>query len=71
MTPQQSCTNTSTLMDIETYPTSSSGRLEEGRVLVLSLFILPPPEPGVLAWGALAWGALAWGVLAAGVLQMG
>lgn len=32
-----------------TSATSSSGRLEEGRVLVLSLFILPPPEPGLLA----------------------
>lgn len=32
---------------------SSSGRLEEGRVLVLSLFILPPPELTLLAAGVL------------------
>lgn len=32
---------------------SSSGRLEEGRVLVLSLFILPPPELTLLAAGML------------------
>lgn len=32
---------------------SSSGRLEEGRALVLSLFILPPPEPTLLAAGVL------------------
>lgn len=32
---------------------SSSGRLEEGRVLVLSLFIFPPPEPTPLAAGVL------------------
>lgn len=32
---------------------SSSGRLEEGRVLVLSLFIFPPPEPTLLAAGVL------------------
>jgi hypothetical protein len=32
---------------------SSSGRLEEGRVEVLSLFILPPPEPVLLAAGVL------------------
>lgn len=32
---------------------SSSGRLEEGLVLVLSRFILPPPEPMLLAAGVL------------------
>lgn len=32
---------------------SSSERLEEGRVLVLSLFILPPPELTLLAAGVL------------------
>lgn len=32
---------------------SSSGRLEEGRAVVLSLFILPPPEPALLAAGVL------------------
>lgn len=32
---------------------SSSGRLEEGRALVLSLFILPPPELTLLAAGVL------------------
>lgn len=32
---------------------SSSVRLEEGRVLVLSLFILPPPELTLLAAGVL------------------
>lgn len=33
--------------------TSSSGRLLDGRVLVRSLFILPPPEPELLAAGVL------------------
>lgn len=32
---------------------SSSGRFDEGRVLVLSRFILPPPEPTLLAAGVL------------------
>lgn len=32
---------------------SSSWRLEEGRAVVLSLFILPPPEPALLAAGVL------------------
>lgn len=32
---------------------SSSRRLEEGRAVVLSLFILPPPEPTLLAAGVL------------------
>lgn len=32
---------------------SSSGRLEVGRALVLSLFILPPPELALLAAGVL------------------
>lgn len=32
---------------------SSSGRLEEGRVVVLSRFILPPPDPTLLAAGVL------------------
>lgn len=32
---------------------SSSGRLEDGRAVVLSLFILPPPEPPLLAAGVL------------------
>lgn len=32
---------------------SSSGRLEEGLALLLSLFILPPPEPAALAAGVL------------------
>lgn len=32
---------------------SSSGRLEEGRAVVLSLFIFPPPEPVLLAAGVL------------------
>lgn len=35
---------------------SSSGRLEEGLVLVLSRFILPPPEPTLLAAGVLERG---------------
>lgn len=31
----------------------SSGRLEEGLAVVLSLFILPPPEPALLTAGVL------------------
>ena len=40
-------------IDKRCVPTSSSGRLDEGLVLVLSLFIFPPPDPVLLVAGVL------------------
>ncbi len=41
------------MFDEKLSTSSSSGRLEEGRAVVLSLFILPPPELTLLAAGVL------------------